>query len=106
MQVMTEKGQKTNIGLIGLAVMGENFRNSLKIPLNVTNRRTNSPGRKLPKRIPNAMAIRIRGSKPICSFFIKLNLSFSIEIELCLQKYDFYSKFIRTNALDILFPFQ
>ena len=84
----------------------EKFRNSLKIPLNVTNRRINSPGRKLPKRIPNAMAIRIRGSKPICSFFIKLNLSFSIEIELCLQKYDFYSKFIRTNALDILFPFQ
>ena len=25
MQVMTEKGQKTNIGLIGLAVMGENL---------------------------------------------------------------------------------
>ena len=25
MQVMTEKGQKTDIGLIGLAVMGENL---------------------------------------------------------------------------------
>ena len=58
----------------------EKFRNSLKILLNVTKKCTIPPGRKLPKRMPNAMAIMIRGSSPICSFFINLYLSFSGEM--------------------------
>ena len=48
----------------------EKLRNSLKIPLNVTNIRTSGAGKTVPIAIPSMIAIMIRGNKPILIFFI------------------------------------
>ena len=45
-------------------------KNSLKIPLKVTNTLTNSPGRTFPNPIPNVMAMIIRANKPIFNLFM------------------------------------
>ena len=48
----------------------EKLRNSLKIPLNVTNIRTSGAGKIVPMAIPKMIAIMMRGSRSILIFFI------------------------------------
>ena len=58
----------------------EKLRNSLKIPLNVTNIRTNGAGKIVPMAIPKMIAIMMRGSRPILIFFILIFICLTTKI--------------------------
>jgi len=52
----------------------EKLRNSLKMPLNVTNIRTRGAGKKVPMAMPRIIAIIMRANKPILIFFILVSI--------------------------------